>query len=547
MAKLNRLLIVTMLLAAFALTLVGVVAAIPEGSAVLVWTVQGAAAPGTQGASTPGQIGLMDGTGAITPLLDLPAGTSYVQPCTESATSPDGRHFVFYVGKESGDDDQGEVYLVTGQNAPVSIRNLATDPLLRTVCLGNGTVQYSPDSSKLGYIAFEPGSGTDDFADGFLKIYDIATGNFVFTRESVTAFDVIANQVAFVNIFTNENGEADEIAVQIWDEARGADAEVASLRPDAFEAPEGRIPTRCKYESASVNYLADGRLSVIVGQSCFGGPAAEVNTSWILYIVDITDLSNISTSRVAEARILDGSTGGYQAFARTNGQFNTPDGGGLLFSVPDAITANTASLVYMPLDTLEPRLLVENQMVFPGTTSTNNAIPQLSLDGRWLAAVQTSVNNEARLLVYDMNMVNDPSYQPYQFIPPSAGDKIQAIEFTQDSSRVYIIIGGDEGGAQGGENAITGINLADGSSFNVERGRFSEALVVSPDGSELVVHDYKRLEDPTQPVYMNTLSITLDGPFSEIVELFVGADILPDGTIDEDNMRFAAPLAWRAP
>ena len=482
----------------------GMIYAIPDDARVLVWAVDGPGFPGEQGASNPGQIALMDGAGNLTPVLDVPAQTSVVEACGERATSPNGQYYSFYIGR-----DQGDVWLMDGQNAPVSLREGATDPLLRSVCLGAGTFRYSPDSSNVGYIAFEPGSGTADFAAGVLKVYDIASGDFIFTRESVTAFDISNGQAAFLNFFTNDQGEADEIAVQLWDEARNADAEIATLEPDQPSSEEDR--TRCKFDSGSVHFLPNDQLSVLVGQSCFGG--ATPRTTWIMYIVDYAG----GVNRVQEGVVIDGITGGYQPFARTNIQYITPDQSGLIFSVPDAITGNTAALWYAPLnDPANPIPLLDRQVVMPGNTRPDNATPRLSLDGRWLAVVQTTPAPQNNTLkIFDLA---DLSLAPISYSAGSPGDVIQTMAFTADSSRLYLVVGGQNST----ENRLTAINLADGSNANIERGRYNNGLVVSPDGDEIVIGDTIRMEDPAQPNYLNTISIAVDPPFSTIPRCLKG-------------------------
>ena len=518
----------SLLLSLLVASIVGTVHALPADARVLVWTAD-APSPAEIGATQTGQIALLSADGTMEPLLDVPEQTTIVEPCGERATSPNNQYFSFYVGRA----DQGDIYLMDAQNVPVSLREDATDPLLRSVCLGAGTFRYSPDSSKLGYIAFEPGSGTDDFADGFFKVYDIASGTYLFERESVTAFDISDGQAAFLNFFTNDQGESDEIAVQIWDEERNTDAELATLIPDQPVNEEDR--TRCKFESGSVHLLPENKMSVIVGQSCFGG--ADPHTSWILYIIDYSSGSDVS--RVAEGRIIEGSTGGYQSFARTNVQYLSPDGGNLVISTPDTITGHTVGLWNIPLDDpANPIQILDRQGVMPANTRPSNTTPAISLDRRWLAIAKTTpspANESNSLYIYDMN---DLSLAPIVYSAGSPGDVIQAMTFTADNSTLFAVIGGDDGT----ENRITAVTLADGSNYNVERGRFNRALVVAPDATEIVIGNTIVLEDPEQPNYLNTTNIIIDPPFSTLETLFEGA-VVEEGEVISQS--FALPLSWR--
>ena len=478
-------------------------AAVPDGQQILVWTVNGAPAPGQQGASNPGQIVLMDGAGNMTPVIDVPEQTRFVEACGDEAVSPDNNLFAFYVGI-----DDGDLYLMNGTDAPVVI-----DDVPRLVCLGAGSFQFSPDSSKLAYIAYEPGAGTDDFADGFLKVYDTSSGEFVFETESVTSFDISDDSVAFINFFTNDRQEADEAAIQVW--ADGNDREVATLRPDSEE---------CRFVSGSVGIIPDGNLLAILGHTCRGTGG---ETTWQLYTIDPSERS---ATRSATGTLVGNV---YQSFARTNAQYISPDGGNLLFTVPDGITANTVGLFGTTISDLSPTAIVERQIVMPANTTPANALPALSLDGKMMAVVETSTGNSNMLKLFDLTNFE---VAPIELPAGSAGDTISAMEFAPDGSSLYAVVGGDEGD----NNAIVAINTTNGADFRVERGRFNNRMVVSPGGSEIVIADWQILEDPNEPPYLNLVALEVDSGAS--TTLFEGA-VIEEGKVVEQS--FAVPLAWR--
>ncbi len=502
--RLFRALALTLVLGG-ALSLVAITDAIPAGSSVLVWTVDETAEPAVVGASNPGGLALLDGEGNLTPVLDLPDGTARVVACGERAVSPNGQYFVFYVG-----GDEGALYYMDRQAQPVEI-----ETALRSVCLGGGTFDFAPNSSRFAFIDYEVDAGQSSFADGFLRVYDAAGASEVFSTESVTAFDIGNENVAFLNFFTNDRGEADEVAVQIWNGE--SDREVATLRPDDSDETG-----QCRYTSGAVNILPDGNLSLILGQRC---DRTAINT-WQLYTVNVTDRS---ATRAATEEVV----GGYQSFARTNAIFAAPDGSGFLFTVPDGVTANTAGLFRVDSADLTTQQIVERQLVLPANTTPANATPEVSQDGRWLALVQTSPNAENSLLIFDMT---DLSVPPITLSAGSAGDTVSAVEFTGDSSRLFAVVGGDDRT----ENAIVAINLSDGSDFRVERGRYNSNLVVSPDGSEIVIGDWQFLEDPNEPPFLNTVSI--DVAMSATTVLYEGA-VVEEGKVVTQS--FAVPLAWR--
>ncbi len=501
------------LLRAITLTLViGIIAsfasvsdAIPEGSSVLVWTVNETAEPAVVGASNPGGLALLDGSGALTPVLDLPDGTARVVACGESAVSPNSQYFVFYVG-----GDEGALYYMNQQGQPVEIESA-----IRSVCLGGGTFDFSPDSSRFAFIDYEPDAGQSSFADGFLRVYDATGGTEVFSTESVTGFDIGNENVAFLNFFTNDQGQADEVAVQIWNGE--SDREVATLRPDSSDETG-----QCRFTSGAVNILPDGNLSLILGQRC---DRTGINT-WQLYTVNVAERS---ATRAASEEVV----GGYQSFARTNAIFAAPDGSGFLFTVPDGVTANTSGLFRVDAADLTTQQIVERQLVLPANTTPANATPEVSQDGRWLAIVQTTPNAENSLLIFDMMDLGVP---PITLSAGSAGDTVSAMEFTADSSRLFAVVGGDDKT----ENSIVAINLSDGSDFRVERGRYNNNLVVSPDGSEIVIGDWEFLEDPNEPPFLNTVAIDVE--MSATTVLYEGA-VVENGEVVTQS--FAVPLAWR--
>jgi WD40 repeat protein len=162
-----------------------------------------------------------------------------------------------------------------------------------------------------------------------------------------------------------------------------------------------------------------------------------------------------------------------------------------------------------------------------------NAFPRVSPDGRWLAIVVTSPNNENQLQVWD---TSDPSVAPIILKAGSKDDTISSMEFTPDSSRLLVIAGGSDTA----DNSLIAIELASGNDFRIARGHFGGSLTISPDGKEVALLDWQKPEDPKQPAYANTVIIGVDS--SDEAILYKGADIV-DGKVT--NLRFAAPLVWR--
>lgn len=470
---------------------------------ILTW-IEAGSSPRESSPSTAGELGLMDGTGTFTVLQEVPPQTSTVQPCGDESTSPDGSLFAFYMGL-----DTGGLYVMNGAESPVLL-----DDVGALTCLGWGTFQFSPDGSRMAYIAYESDAAASEFADGFLHIVNTADLTDEALFENVISFDIGDEGAGFVSFYTNDRNEADEAAVFWWNGS--AEREVATLRPDE----------NCRYTSASISATPDGNLVLLMGHRCLSG---DTRTSWQFYMVDVAARS----ATLAASEFQDGQ---FASFARTNQIKLLPDGTSALFTVPDGVTANTASLMTISLGDYATSEIVERQAVFPNLGGTHNVGPRLSPDGRWMAFVVTSPNNDNTLNVIDMD---DPAAPPITVSAGSRNDVISDMVFSANNQRLIFIAGSPDTG-RNADNSLIAIDLENGSDFRIKRGRFAPGLAVAPDGSRVVAMDYQVLEDERQPPYLNLVEINVDT--SETILLFEGAEIV-EGEVT--NQQFALPVSWR--
>ncbi|MBI5667543.1 MAG: PD40 domain-containing protein [Chloroflexi bacterium] len=463
---------------------------------LLVWS---GAAPDRPTPEQPGQIALLSEDGTVTPLFDVPAPATRLAVC---ATSPDGSVLAFYAG-----DDNGALYLQSGFSAPVQIEAV---PAL--TCLGGGRVEFSPDGRWLAYIAYEPGAAQSEFADGFLRVVDTGTAQPVFNGENATAFELIPGGVAYISFYTNDRNEADEAAITVWDGS--ARREVVTLRPSGPD---------CRFVSGQLAAAPNARYLVVMGQRCKGG---DSRTQWQLYAINPAEGS-------ATLAASDFQVGAFVPFARTNDIFFARDGSRAYFTIPDGVTAYTAGVKAVNLADLTVSDVIERQAVLPNFSGAANVFPQFSPDGRWLALVVTSPNNDNTLTVLDLA---NPTVAPITLPAGSRGDVFSALAFAPDGRRLYTIMGGAFLGA---DNSLISIDLSTGSSNRVARGRFAQWLVVMPDG-QIAVTDWQIPADAKEPPYLNTVVINPDTGIT--TTWFTGADVV-DGKVT--NRRFALPLAWR--
>lgn len=481
-------------------------AAIEGDERLLVWVGVGGA-PGEHSASEPGQLALLDAVGEVTTVLDLPQQTTRVVACGDEATSPDGRFFAFFVGIA----DMGTLYVMDGSDAPTAVDEMNT-----LGCVGGGTFQWSPDSARFAYIAYEGGAAASEFPDGFLYIYDAAGMAQAGSAENVVAFDITDDSVAYLQFFTNDRNEADEAAVLLWD---GSSArEVATLRPEED----------CRFSSGEIGIAPNGQLVAVMGHRCRGVDG----TRWQFYVID-------PESRSANKTLEDATGGAFASTARSNNVWFSPDGATAYFTVPDGIALNSVALWavnlesgnYETTNSVNRGMLVAKYDNFPYQWA-DNAPPVVSNDGRWLAFVVANPGAETMLNVLDLSA---PDVAPITISAGSSGDNITWMSFTEDSSRLLFVSGGN-GSA---DNSLSALDLETGGDFRVSRGKFGRGAV-APAGDEVMVMDWKRVEDQNEPPYL-TLAVFNVADSSSVV-LFEGAEIV-DGAVE--NQTFAYPLAWR--
>jgi hypothetical protein len=469
---------------------------------LLVWAGNGAA-PGEHSASSPGTLSFMDGTGATTQIMEIPPQTSRVELCGNSAISADGSKVAMYIGL-----DAGSLYLMKGTDAPAKVVDVQS-----LTCAGGGTFQFSPDGNRMGYISYEADAAQSEFADGHLHIAKTDDLSEIHNVENVTAFDLTNDGAAYVSFFTNDKNEADEAAVLWWN--GNSEVEVATLQPTSED---------CKFTSAQVAVGSDNKFILILGHRCKKG---DTRSAWQLYSVD-------PSARAATLAATDFQAGSFAAFARSNQIYLSPDGSHAFFTVPDGITANTVGIKSVGISDMSLTDVIDKQVIMPTVNGAANAFPQVSPDGKWLAVVVTTPNNENTLNVYNLS---DTAAAPITLEAGSRGDTVSSMAFTANSQRLIVVAGGDKSA----NNALIGIDLSSGNNFRISRGRYAPAMALSPDGTQVALLDWIIPEDPKEPAYTETVIINIDN--SEKATLYTGAEFGADGKITKET--FIAPLIWK--
>ncbi|MEO8393128.1 MAG: hypothetical protein ABI700_09050, partial [Chloroflexota bacterium] len=424
-------------------------------SGVLAWADTGA----SPAHATGGQIVLIDRAGALTPLMDVPKTAARVTACGDQATSPDGRYFAFYMGADSG-----KLYLMDAAKAPVLI-----DDVGFLTCLS--AFHFAPDSRRFAYIDYPSGATGSDYASGTLRLYDTDTLQAAASFDHVVAYSLVNSGAMLVSFFDNSKGEADEADISLWDGT--SEREIVTLVPTEPE---------CRFTSAQIA-LAGNQLLAVMGQRCTTG---DGRTNWQLYTID-------APAGSATLIATDAQPGGFVTFARTNNLYFAPNGLTAYFTVPDAVTAYTVALASVSLGDYSINVPVDRQAVFPNFSGAPNAFPRLSPDGRWLALVITSPDNQNQVFVLDLNA---PDSAPLTAGIHSRGDVIPNMAFAPDNSHLFYIAGGND-------NSVFSLDLADGSEKRIARGSFAEGMALAPDGKSVALLNSIQVDDPKQPSYLN--------------------------------------------
>ncbi|MDX1992008.1 MAG: hypothetical protein SF029_06450 [bacterium] len=466
--------------------------------AVLAWIAPGSN-PGTLASSDSGQLVLLRANGQSQVALDLPDGTTRVQPCGDRATSSDGRYFAFLAGNEVNPS----LYVMDGQGTPNAVGTVSA-----LTCLGGGTFQFSPDGSRFGYISY-PAQSSGDFDGGTLRVHTTSSREQAFSYDNVAAFDLFESRAAFISFFLNNQNQATEAAVFVW----------SGDTPD--EISTIYAGDNCRFTSAATAFSTENTLVVMMGRRCSSG------TSWELHTIDIA-------ARQDTLALSGTANGGYFNGSRSNNLHPAPDGSTVFYTIPNGVGQNIVNLRATPLvnpvesadvmtSAIMPRL---GQSVYAMNV---NAFPVVSPDGRWLAVVDS---DNSSLNVFDLNQ---PDVPPINIPAGDSGDTISSMTFTQDSSQLLFVAGGNNRA----DNSLFALPLAAGSENRVIRGRYTQ-VIAAPDGQTAAVSEWLSAEQGSSRDYLNVSLIGLANGTS--APLFRGADII-EGRVAEP--RFVYLLAWR--
>ncbi len=488
------------------------IAGMADGQRLLTWISNGNR-PGNQTAGEPGELVYFNADGSTESILSLPQGTTRVTECGPNGTSPDGSVFAFIVTVSGGGNETGTLYLL--QDASSELTTVATG-LNPASCIGSTPFQFSPDGSRFAYIEWSLDATTQTSPYGFLRIYDTPSASEVASFENVTAFDLTSTGAVWINFFPNDDGEATEVAITTWDGS--VDIEVSSLVADE--------ENDCYYNSASATEVSTG-LVAIMGYRCNRGDITS--TQWQLFNID-------PTNRTAQLELSDTAAGRYFVFSQTNAIFASPDGANFFFTLPDGISNQSVGLYTSPIDAVNPTQLLDRSGIMPSVSDlpydANNATARLSPDGRYLALVVNSPDNDAVLNVFDFS---DPTLPPISLDIGDLGDTVGAMVFSNASDRLYYVGGSDEGG----NNSLFSLDLTTGTESRIRRGRYAQ-MALSPDGNTLAVMNWVEY-DAEEPRYLTLETIDIASTVPTVV--YVGGETDDEGNLI--NQSFAYPLAWR--
>ncbi|PJF39664.1 MAG: hypothetical protein CUN55_13825 [Phototrophicales bacterium] len=477
---------------------------VDDNSRILVWNANNAATPAQVTRDNPGQLAFINGSGTLTPISDVLAGSSRVELCGPNAVSPNGRFVAIYEGIVGG--VSSSLYVMVDGEAPV----LVNDQFQPIGCVGgNGILDFAPDSSYMTFIEYERDFNVG-FADGMLRIVSTEDFSELFSERLVVAFEQAADGVAFVRFFQDDRSEADEVAILFWD--GNTDRELTS-----FFAEEG-----CRYLNANIKTAPDGQLWLGLVSRCTG------NSTQNVYRIN-------PQTRSVELIFSVKSGGAFPQSSEANRFWFSADGNTLFYTIPDGFTLETVSLNAYDITTGESRTLIERQVVIPGVngSDTGNQPTRISPDGRWLIAVVTDPDgSQTRMNFYDLQ---NPTAEPVVIAAGGRDDIITYMDFTPDGNKLVYVSGGLD-------NSLYTIDLTADTlnPLRVRRGNFSGFAAISPDSKEIAIAEFQILEDGVRgPDYLNLVVIDLET--SAETNLFTGGEVIDD---QAQNLKFAVPVYW---
>ncbi|MCB9458425.1 MAG: hypothetical protein H6670_02160 [Anaerolineaceae bacterium] len=478
----------------------------PEPPQLLAWVASGAA-PGTQRPDAPGEIVLMDADGSMQPILNVPVQTitQRVIPCGESA---DGASFAFYIG----DDTQGTLYLLNEDDDLITL----AENVSAMACVGMGTLQFSADGSRVGYLDYDDNYTEAVSPRGWLYLADAANGEQLDSFESVAAFNLTSGLLTTVSFYDDSDGKAVEVAINA-DNGQQVN-EVATLFADANND--------CFYNSASISPRIGDQIAVMLGYRCTQGDVRD--TQWQFHVID--------TEARSATLVQSGTTiGRFFPFTRTNTLVVAPDGETVFFTVPDGLYNNSVSLKAINLASSTVSNIIPQYVVMPGVSSlpydSKAHAPLLSPDGRWLALVTNDPNGNAHLNVIDLNAPNLP---PINISAGSSGDTVLEMAFDAASSALYFVAGG----FTGGDNVLFQLDLASGNASRLSRGHYGHGVLDAESGTMALINWNTFANDEAPQLTLVDYDLA-DGSQNTVYE----SGTIVDGSLTDAS--FVYPMAWR--
>lgn len=477
---------------------------------VLAWVGDGGF-PGEHNSNNPGHILLIDGTNRPDIALELPAGTSRVHACGEQATSHDGRYFTFYAGGVTGD-----IYIMDRQETPRTI----AENVNAISCSGSGSLQFSDDSTMLGYLALDGVSTGDERNTGRLNLVRVNNSNPVenfTTPGNVASFDIRENRVAYAQILSAGRNAV----VSVWENG------------DLQELPAlAATGSNCSFRTAQVSLTPDNNVAILLGEHCSGNGGG---TNWSVHIA--------SAFGGGFTQIVSGeSNGSYFPESRTGRIFATQDSAGVYFTVPDGFSRRTvevnqlifndstqdgwARYATMPRDSTSASVYYDT-----GT----QASPALARDESWWSVIAEDPNDNITIGMF--NLV-DAEVEPVSISPIFEGEVVSSMAFSPTRPILFYVAGPD---SESEEKALYVLG-GDGINETLVRGRFVD-VIVSPDENFVALTEWQIPELRTQPNYLSLVVVNLTDPRAGRELMFDGAYINEAGRVQ--NRQFIYPLSWR--
>ncbi|MBX3065262.1 MAG: hypothetical protein KF726_19945 [Anaerolineae bacterium] len=384
--------------------------------------------------------------GGMIPLKTGLSERSIVLQCGEPTTGA-GESMIIYVG---GDTAQPVLYPIGGGEPTLLGETIGM------TCALQKRIHYSPDGKRLGLIQYVSSVRNANFAVGMLRVLQMPDNTAVFSANDVTSFQLYDDGVLVLQIYSGGDGRGRSAVLRWWDGSNERILEQNILSLDG-----------CQFVAGS---------TIRVGETVytlFGERCTNQGSIWRLMKTDFAGGNS--------ANVESEATGGrYFVTAASNDLWSLPATEEVLIAYPNGLAADVVNLERVSVKTGAAQTVMNGVVVDQYQPSAPRRF-LFSPDHSKLAFVTRDGNGGEALYIYDLSQPAEP---PQQVAGGNRSDRIGAVAWAGDGSRLFYILSGDL-------NSLSSFSMM-GESKVIARGQF-QMLVASANGKLVATSEQVRL------------------------------------------------------